>query len=211
MNLHHHPFLWCLLSAFLFGISPAFSKWALDGIQPISMAAFLYLGAGLATVPFSKKPQITHKKEWIRVIGAVFFGGILGPIFLMYGIQEIGGARSSLLLNFESVATVLLGWLFFREHITFKIILSVLLVTLGGLFLSLSQESSGFSFNFGALYIIIACFCWGLDNHYTAVIEQLTPAQSTCIKGLCAGFFNLILAYFVETDALFFIQLDNRF
>ena len=167
------------------------------------MAAFLYLGAGLATIPFSPKPKITHKKEWIRVCGAVLFGGILGPIFLMYGIQEIGGARSALLLNFESVATVLLGWLFFREHITFKIILSVLFVTLGGLFLSFSQESNGFFFNFGALYIIIACFCWGLDNHYTAVIEQLTPAQSTCIKGLCAGLFNLILACSVETDAIF--------
>ena len=203
MILRNHPVLWCLLSAFLFGISPAFSKWALEGIQPISMAAFLYLGAGLATVPFSKKPQITKKNEWIRIIGAILFGGIIGPILLMYGIQEIGGARSALLLNFESVATALLGWLFFREHITFKILLSVLFVTIGGLLLSFSQGEAGIRINLGAIYIVLACFCWGLDNHYTAVIEQLTPAQSTCIKGICAGLCNLMLAYFWENDALF--------
>ncbi|MAA78923.1 MAG: EamA family transporter [Deltaproteobacteria bacterium] len=203
MILYKHPLIWCLLSAFLFGISPALSKWALGTIKPISMAAFLYLGAGLATLPFSKKPQITQKKEWARILGAILFGGILGPIFLMYGIQEIGGARSALLLNFESVATVILGWIFFREHITFTIILSVFFVTIGGLCLSFSQEQAGLTLNIGALYIIVACFCWGLDNHYTAVIEQLTPAQSTCIKGICAGLFNLLLAYFLETDVIF--------
>ena len=207
MSIHNHPILWCLLSAFLFGISPALSKWALGTIQPISMAAFLYLGAGFATLPFSKRPKITQKKEWMRILGAILFGGILGPIFLMYGIQEIGGARSALLLNFESVATVLLGWMFFREHISFKILLSVLFVTAGGILLSFSHDTIGLSLSFGAVYIVIACFCWGLDNHYTAVIEQLTPAQSTCIKGICAGIFNLILACFLETDFVFSYHL----
>ena len=151
MSIHNHPILWCLLSAFLFGISPALSKWALGTIQPISMAALLYLGAGFATLPFSKRPQITKKKEWMRILGAILFGGILGPIFLMYGIREIGGARSALLLNFESVATVLLGWMFFREHISFKIILSVLFVTAGGILLSFSQDTIGLSLSFGAV------------------------------------------------------------
>lgn len=200
MQVPNQPIMWCLLSAFLFGISPALSKWALGSISPIAMAAFLYLGAGFATLPFSQKPIITQKEEWMRISGAVIFGGILGPILLMYGIQEVGAARSALLLNFESVATVFLGWYFFREHVTFKILLCVFLVTAAGLLLSVSADQHGMTFNQGAILIIAACFCWGLDNHYTALIEQLTPTQSTCIKGLCAGLFNLLLALFFEPN-----------
>ena len=184
------PTFWCLISAILFGISPTLSKYLLTSIHPILLASLLYLGAGLATLPQLKTPSIQSAQEWRRIVGAIFFGGIAGPILLLYGISQVGAATSSLLLNMESVATAILGWLFFREHLTGKIILCVLLVTLGGGFLCFSQE---FTLHIGALWIILACICWGLDNHYTATIEELSPAQSTCIKGLCAGLFNLLL------------------
>jgi drug/metabolite transporter (DMT)-like permease len=195
MTLHSHPILWCLLSAFLFGISPALSKWTLGSLGPVTLAALLYLGAGLATLPFSRRPHIQGKKEWIRIGGAVFFGGVMGPIFLMYGIQEVGAARSALLLNFESVATVFLGWFFFREHISKMILFSVLLVTSAGILLSVSESQDKFLIDQGSIWVVLACFCWGLDNHYTALIEQLTPTQSTCIKGISAGIINLTIAY----------------
>ena len=184
------PALWCLISAFLFGLSPTFSKYLLSDIQPILLAALLYLGAGMATLPSSGMPNIRSKEEWRRILGAIFFGGILGPVLLLYGINQTSAATASLFLNMESVATVILGGLFFREHINKNIFIACILVTLGGGILSFD---AGFTINLGCIWILLACVCWGLDNHYTALIEELSPTQSTCIKGLCAGIFNLLV------------------
>jgi drug/metabolite transporter (DMT)-like permease len=39
--------------------------------------------------------------------------------------------------------------------------------------------------------VALACLCWGLDNHLSALIDGITPAQSTFWKGLVAGSVNL--------------------
>ena len=207
MHLFSHPIVWCLVSAFLFGISPALSKWALVSIPPISLASLLYWGAGVSTLPFSGMPNLHGRKEWMKVVGAVLCGGVLGPIFLLYGISELGAARSALLLNFESVATVLLGWFFFREHVSKEILISALLVTMAGVLLSTSGGGSEFSLQWGALWIVLACFCWGIDNHCTALIEQITPTQSTCIKGLCAGLLNGMIAWHMGEELVWDVSV----
>ena len=40
----------------------------------------------------------------------------------------------------------------------------------------------------------LACLFWGVDNHLTALIDGITPAQTTFWKGISAGSFNLLLA-----------------
>ncbi|MEC7984832.1 MAG: DMT family transporter [Myxococcota bacterium] len=191
MNLG--PSLWCLLAAALFGVSPAACRTLLGQIDPIPLASLLYLGAGLATLPFSvhKTGKKIQGTEWLRLIGAIFFGGVLGPILLMIGIEQSNAGTSSLLLNFETVATVVLGFLFFKEHIGRNILLASLCIVGAGIWLSFPEN---FQLQTGGLWVVAACFCWGIDNHLTAVIEQFSPAQSTCLKGICAGLFNLVLA-----------------
>ena len=49
----------------------------------------------------------------------------------------------------------------------------------------------------GALLVALACLCWGCDNHFTALIDGITPAQTTFWKGLVAGAFNLIVGAFL--------------
>jgi drug/metabolite transporter (DMT)-like permease len=46
--------------------------------------------------------------------------------------------------------------------------------------------------------VAAACFCWGLDNHLTALIDGITPAESTFWKGLLAGTVNLGIGIVVE-------------
>jgi len=43
------------------------------------------------------------------------------------------------------------------------------------------------------LLVLLACVCWGLDNHLTALIDGITPSQSTFWKGLAAGVTNAII------------------
>ncbi len=59
-----------------------------------------------------------------------------------------------------------------------------------GILLSLGEHVAGIS---AGLLVTGACLCWGLDNNFTALIDGITPAQSTFWKGLAAGSVNLAI------------------
>ena len=51
---------------------------------------------------------------------------------------------------------------------------------------------------YALLLVAAASVCWGLDNHLTALIDGITPAQSTFWKGAIAGGTNLIISVLLE-------------
>lgn len=57
---------------------------------------------------------------------------------------------------------------------------------------ALSIGSGTMGFVAGGL-VLLACYAWGLDNHLTALIDGLSPSQSTFWKGLVAGCVNLAI------------------
>jgi drug/metabolite transporter (DMT)-like permease len=64
------------------------------------------------------------------------------------------------------------------------------LVTAAG---ALLTWDSGAGVDAGALLIVGACVCWGLDNGVTARIEQLAPEHVVAVKGVVAGGTNLAI------------------
>jgi len=46
-----------------------------------------------------------------------------------------------------------------------------------------------------ALYILGACFCWGIDNNLTRKVSLSDATWIACLKGLTAGSVNLALAF----------------
>ena len=156
----------------------------------------MYLGAGLGLLPlfffragmrFVVKPD---RKNIQRILGMVVCGGLLGPVFLLFGLKIASASSVSLWLNFELFATALLGWLFFKDHLNGTAWLGVAVGILAGLLLSLPEGGSGMN---GGILVFIACVFWGLDNHFTALIDGITALQSTVIKGIAAGSINLTL------------------
>lgn len=55
--------------------------------------------------------------------------------------------------------------------------------------------NAGFS---ASLLVLMACICWGLDNHLTALIDGITPSQSTLWKGAVAGTVNFSIGAILE-------------
>ena len=131
--------------------------------------------------------------------GAVVFGGGVGPVLLLLGLQLAPAASVSLWLNLETVATALLAWLFFRENVDRRTWVSVLLVVVAGVVLAAPE---GFVAVWPAALVAAACVCWGLDNNLTALVDGFTPAQTTAIKGVVAGGANLGLAFLIEGPTL---------
>jgi drug/metabolite transporter (DMT)-like permease len=126
--------------------------------------------------------------------GAVCCGGVVGPVLLLVGLQTTPGSSASLLLNLEGVFTALLAWFAFRENVDRRIALGMAAIVAGGILLSW-QGRPETGLPWGALAILGACACWGLDNNLTQKVSAGDPVQVAAIKGLVAGSVNLGLAY----------------
>jgi drug/metabolite transporter (DMT)-like permease len=188
-----------LLSAALFGASPPIAKDLLTEVGPLTLAGLLYLGAALGVTPFSRSGGSPERRRqprhWLYLGGAVFFGGIAGPVLLLWGLSHTAAASASLWLNLETVATAVCAWLLFREHLGARAWIAVACVVAAGAVLAYPLDTGTLT---GAALIAAACVCWGLDNNFTALIDGYTAAQSTLIKGLVAGAVNLGIGLGVE-------------
>ena len=122
---------------------------------------------------------------------AVVAGGLIGPLLLAAGLARTPSATASLLLNLELVATTLLAALLFREHLGRRVVTGTLLVVVAGVLLTWSGTSP---VRLGALLIVGACVCWGLDNCVTAELDEIAPEHITLAKGVIAGGTNVAIA-----------------
>ena len=185
-----------IASAILFGAATPASKALLGGIQAQTLAGLLYFGAALGVLPVVIREK-TFRWPWragrrtsLLLTGAIVLGGILGPLLLLLGLRAASSGSVSLWLNLEFVATVILGHFVFREHLTPRGWIAA-----GGTFIAavllVGDEGSGGILP--AVLITSGCLCWGFDNHFTALIDGISPAETTFWKGVVAGTFNLLM------------------
>lgn len=181
------------MAAVLFGAAaPAASRLA-DSVPTFVLAGLLYVGAALAVAPaVVRRPPAAAalRAEWRPAAVAVVVGGAIAPLLLVAGLNRTSAATASILLNTELAATVVLAAVLFREHLGRRVLISAALVTIAGAMLSWER---GAGLDTGALLIIAACACWGLDNGVTAAIEQLAPEHVVALKGMVAGGTNLAI------------------
>jgi len=190
-------FIHALVAALFFGVATPFSKSLLADLQVNQLAGLLYLGAAAVMLPWSAKRRREGKavfprdaRNRLNLLGAVIFGGIVGPVLLLVGLRYALAASVSMWLNLEAVATAVLAFLLFREHLGKWTWLGNLGVVAAGVMLSFDQGWAGW---IGLLCIAGAAVAWGLDNNFTAVIDGISPEDSTFWKGLIAGGTNLAI------------------
>lgn len=189
---------YAILAAALYAINIPFSKLLLKQVEPTMMAAFLYLGAGvglfiygLLTKSKEKAAPLT-KKELPYTIGMIVLD-IAAPILLMFGLRLTSSANASLLNNFEIVATSLIAFFVFKEALSKRLTIAIILVTLASITLSFEGEGS-FQFNSGSLLVLGAACCWGLENNCTRMLSSKSSVQITTLKGIFSGLGSLVIA-----------------
>lgn len=199
MNL---SIFYALAAAALFGASTPIAKSLGLGITPVLLAGLLYLGSGLGLTcarflrDRTWKPTGLTKAEWPWLMGAIAFGGVLGPVALMFGLTRTSGATASLMLNLESVLTALIAWFVFRENADRRIVLGMIAIVLGGVVLSWSRSETTQDW-LGPLAVAFACLCWGIDNNLTRKVSASDALFIAGIKGLIAGLVNCGIALFL--------------
>jgi drug/metabolite transporter (DMT)-like permease len=182
----------------LFGASTPAASVIAEDMKPLVLAGLLYLGAAAAVSPWwiARRPDgRALRRDWRPLAVAVVAGGAVGPALLTAGLVNTPAATASLLLNMELVATVVLAATLFREHLGRYMVAAALLVTAAGVLL---VWDPGASVGLGALLIVGACACWGLDNSVTSRIDQVSPQHVTFLKGIVAGSVNLALGLVIS-------------
>ena len=191
-----------LAAAALFGLSTPLAKLMLGAIAPGMLAGLLYAGSGAGLLlsllwrrakaqPSNEAPLAKRDLPWLAC--AVLFGGVLGPLLLMFGLTHTPASSASLLLNMESVLTAVLAWVVFRENVDRRVLLGMLAIVAGGVLLSVQRIAVGGP-SLGALAIVGACLCWAIDNNVTRPISGSDPVHIAGIKGAVAGGINIAMA-----------------
>jgi drug/metabolite transporter (DMT)-like permease len=197
MNLN---VVYALGAAALFGASTPLAKALGLNLSPILLAGLLYLGSGLGLTLLRLirdrgwQPSGLKSSEWPWLIGAIAFGGVLGPVALMFGLTLTSGSTASLMLNLESVLTAVLAWLVFKENADRRIVAGMLAIVAGGLLLAWPQGSAQSQSWIGPLAVALACVCWAIDNNLTRKVSASDAVFIAGIKGLTAGLVNCALA-----------------
>ena len=185
-----------VFAAMLFGASTPLAKLLVGDVSPVLLSGLLYLGSGIGLGLYrilrdaGWKPSGIQTGEWPWLLGAIFFGGVIGPVALMYGLTTVSGSAASLMLNLESVLTAVLAWVVFKENADKRIVLGMAAIVAGGAVLSWQPEGAGSSSLAGLAAIAIACLCWAIDNNLTRKVSASDAVFIASTKGLLAGLVN---------------------
>lgn len=191
--------MFAFLAAVFYAINVPISKVLLQHVGPTTMAALLYLGAGIGIGMMSlfnkkdrEKAESLTKAELPYIVGMIVLD-IAAPIFLMLGISYGSSANASLLGNFEIVTTTVIALILFKEAVTKRLWVAIGLITLSSILLSFEGTDS-FHFSYGSLLVIMATVCWGLENNCTRELSSKSTYQIVMLKGLCSGLGALVIS-----------------
>lgn len=189
--------VYALISAALFGISAPLAKLLLSDVSPWLLAGLLYLGSGtgLAIAQLFWKSNETRLQKsdvpWFG--GAVLAGGVAGPVLLMFGLAQSSASEASLLLNLESVLTLVMAWVVFKENVDKRLLAGAAAIVVGAVILSWPDQAI-IDVDWGPLLIAAACLAWAIDNNLTRKVSASDPVQIAMVKGLVAGMVNVSIA-----------------
>lgn len=200
MNKKILAIFFSILAAGLYAINIPLSKLLLNYIDPTMMASYLYLGAGIGIgIVFlitRNKDKETYekitKKDLPNVLGMIALD-IAAPILLMFGLLDSASSNASLLGNFEIVCTSLIALLVFKEVVSRRMWIAIALITLSSFFLSF-EDITAFKFSWGAILVLLATLCWGLENNCTKNLSSKNTYHIVFLKGIFSGLGSLIVA-----------------
>lgn len=187
-----------LAAAVTFGASAPFTAAFAGGGSPLFIAGLLYGGAAIVLVPVAatrlgrRRASLPGRGDLGTLAVITVLGGMVAPVLLVVGLERLSSSVASLLLNFEAVATVIIGVAAFREHLGRRGWAALGLVVAGGGML-VGAPAGSFDL-LGAAAIAGACACWGIDNNLSRRLALHDVFVISGAKALGAATPMLVLA-----------------
>jgi drug/metabolite transporter (DMT)-like permease len=189
-----------LLAAALFGISTPLVQQFGVGLGAFSTAALLYAGAAavglLSRQPVEREARL-RRGDLPRLLAMAGFGAVVGPVALVWGLQNTSGTSASLMLTLEALFTAVLAWRLYRETMDGRVWAAMALLLAGGMALVLDQGLSsgpGGAQLWGLLAVLLATAAWGVDNTLSRALAERDPGQVVMVKCLLGSSATVLMA-----------------
>jgi drug/metabolite transporter (DMT)-like permease len=189
--------LLALLAAALFGISTPLVQQFGVGLGAFSTAALLYAGAaafGLLSRQRIDREARLQRADLPRLVAMAFFGAVVGPVALAWGLQNTSGTSASLMLTLEALFTAVLAWRLYRETMDGRVWAAMALLLAGGMVLVLDQGRAGGAQLWGLMAVLLATAAWGVDNTLSRALAERDPGQVVMAKALLGATATTLLA-----------------
>ncbi len=128
---------------------------------------------------------------------------------LLHGLNETTAINASLLLNTESLFTVLIAFAFLKERGAKKDYFGILLLLIGVVFLTTNGEFQRLTLTTkiaGNLLIVGACLFWGIDNNLSKFLSKKRDiVMVTGLKCLIGGSALLVMSLLLKVS--FYVPL----
>ncbi len=188
---HHWGYVGAIASAVLFGVSSTLNKIALENVDPLIVAGMIYLVGGvilfglhlsplhskfltLLETPTQTETRIS-KRDYMTLAFVILSGSIIAPSMLLHGLNQTTATNTALLLNTESLFTVLIAFAFLKERGAKKDYLGILLLLTGAVLVTTNAEFHQYDLTqqaAGNLLIVGACLFWGIDNNLSKLLSK---------------------------------------
>ncbi len=199
-----------IAAAALAGLIHAVSKPLLSGsgptiseINPVTLAAIIYIINGLFFTPIRKKNNsVSHisKKNWIMlaIIGITETAALITYFF---GLKESTAVNASILSNGEIVFSILVAITIFREKLKKNEVGPFSMIIVGIILLPIGFDlyQNGFILTelvFGDLLILFSGVFYAIDVNFSKIIShRLDAKRITQMGSLVGGGFALCLLF----------------
>ncbi len=191
-----------ILAAAFFGSVSTLVKPALESINPILLTCMVYLISAVAITPATlHKPISFRRKDFLLILAVSISGAVIAPLMYFHGLQITTASNTAVLSNTETVFTVVIAILFFKEKLSKIGYVGLLLVTVGAVIVTTDLHLSNFGFQLdaGNLLIIGSSLFWALDNNISKVItKRINVLKIAQLKSAIGG--GLLLAVVLITN-----------
>jgi drug/metabolite transporter (DMT)-like permease len=224
-----------LIAAALFGSVSTIAKPVLETVNPLLLSSLLYL---ISAIPFSAivvlrnntslllssstlslQPESSSfsKRSYysyiIILITTSIIGAAIAPAMFFFGLRQTTASDTSLLANGETIFSIMLAILFFKEKLKPLGYLAALMVLAGLVIVTtnLQFHSSLLKINSGNMLVLGATVLWGLDNNICRFITyRMDIARLVQLKSVIGGAVLFIFAVFVFHVPLSIISITAQ-
>jgi drug/metabolite transporter (DMT)-like permease len=205
-----------LVASVLFGSVFTVAKVPLQSVDPLALAAAIYVVSGLSLVPFARFSfRLKSRRELRYMVALTAFGAVAAPALLLYGLQATSASDASILTNSEVLFTIILSSLFFGERPKGKLGMLAVGIVVIGLFMATTNmdiSETILQFNVGNIMILASMLMWAIDNNISrrlTTFSEISPAKIAMLKLLFGGLLMFgVVAASGKLDALAGLEVN---
>ena len=198
-----------ILAAAFFGSVSTLAKPTLESVNPLLLTCMVYLISAAAITPATlHKPMSFRRKDFLLILGIAMAGAVVAPLMYFYGLQATTASNTAVLSNTETVFTVAIAILFFKEKLSKIGYIGLVMVTIGAVIVTTDLRLSNFGFQLdaGNLLIIGSSLFWALDNNISKVVtKRINVLKVAQLKSVIGG--GLLLVVVIATNVPILLKI----